>query len=62
MNARATAGALHDQQLMAEGQNLSMQSCASSEAARSGEKQGDEDGKHDSGSLPVAASQIQLFQ
>jgi hypothetical protein len=61
-NATASAGALQDQQLMAECQDPNMQSCASSEAARSGEKQRDEDGKHDSGSLHVAASQIQLFQ
>jgi hypothetical protein len=58
----ASAGALQDQELMAECHDLNMQSRASSEEAQSREEQGDQDGKHDSGRLNVAASQIQLFQ
>jgi hypothetical protein len=58
----AVVGALQDQELMAQSKNSSLQSCPSSEAGWYGEKQGDEDGKHGSGTLHVVASQIQLFQ
>ena len=57
-----TARALQDQELMTQGKNFSLQSCPSSEAGWHGEKQRDEKGKHDSGSLHAAAVQIPLFQ
>jgi hypothetical protein len=55
----AASRALQDQELMAQGQDFSLQSDSSSEGSGHGEKQGDEKGKHDSGSLPAAALQIQ---
>ena len=55
-------GALQDQELMTQGKDFSLQSCPSSEAGWHGEEQGDEKGKHGSGSLHAAALQIQLFQ
>ena len=57
-----TAGALQNQELMTQGKDFSLQSCPSSEAGWYGEKQGDENGKHGSGSLHAAGLQIQLFQ
>jgi hypothetical protein len=57
-----TAGALQNQELMTQGKDFSLQSCPSSEAGWHGEKQGDEMGKHGSGSLYTAASQIQPLQ
>ena len=58
----AVVGALQDQELMAQGKDFGLQNCPSSEASWHGEKQGDEKGKYDSGSLHAAALQIQLFQ
>jgi hypothetical protein len=58
----ATAGALQDQELMAQGQDFSLQRCPRSEEGRQGENQGDEKGKYGSGSLHAAGSQIQSFQ
>jgi hypothetical protein len=55
----AVVTALQNQELMAQGKDFSLQSCPSSEAGWQGEKQGDEEGKHGSGSLHVAALQIQ---
>ncbi len=57
-----TAGALQNQELLAQGKDFSLQSCPSSEAGWHKEKQRDEKGEHDSGSLHTAALQIQLFQ
>jgi hypothetical protein len=58
----ATSGALQDQELMMQGKDFSLQSKLRSEERRHGEKQGDEKGKHGSGSLHAAASQIQSLQ
>jgi hypothetical protein len=60
--AMAASRALQDQELMAQGQDFSLESDPSSEASGHGEKQGDEKGKHGSGSLHAAASQIQSLQ
>ena len=57
-----TAGALQNQELMAQGKDFSLQSCPSSEAAWHGKKQGGEECKHGTGSLHAAALQLQLFQ
>jgi hypothetical protein len=54
--------ALQDQDLVTQGKYFNLQSCPSSEAGWRGEKQRDEKGKHDSGSLHTATVQIQLFQ
>jgi hypothetical protein len=54
----AAVGALQDQELMAQGKDFSLQSCPRSEAGWHGEKQGDEEGKHRSGSQHAAAFQI----
>ena len=61
-NAMAVVRTLHDQELMAQGKDFSLQSCPSSEAGWHGEKQGDEKGKHGSSSLRAVALRLQLFQ
>jgi hypothetical protein len=61
-NAIAAVGALHDQELMAQGKDFTLLSCRRSEAGWHGEKQGDEAGKHGSSNLHAAALQIQLFR
>ena len=58
----ATVGALQDQELMTQGKDFSLQSYTRSQERRHGEKQGDEKGKHGSGSLHAATSQIQSLQ
>jgi hypothetical protein len=58
----AAAGALQDQELMTQGKDFSLHSEPRSEERRHGEKQGDEKGKHGSGSLHTWAWQLQLFQ
>lgn len=58
----AAVSALQDQDQMAQGKDFSLQTCPSSEAGWHGEKQGDEEGKHGSGSLHAAALQIQPLQ
>jgi hypothetical protein len=57
-----TFGVLQDQKSMTQGKDFSLQNCPSLEAGWHSEKQGDENGKHDSESLYTAAVQIQLFQ
>jgi hypothetical protein len=57
-----TAGALQDQELMAQAKDFCLQSCPSSKTGWHGEKQGDEKGKHGSSSLHAVALQLQLFQ
>ena len=57
-----TAGALQNQELMAQGKDFSLQSCPSSEVGWHREKQRDENGEHGSRSLHTDASQIQLFK
>jgi hypothetical protein len=57
-----TAGALQNQELMAQGKDCSLQSCPSSEAGGDGEKQRGKKDRHGSGSLHTAASQIQPLQ
>ncbi len=57
-----TAGTLQSQELMTHGKDFSLQSCPSSEAGWHGEKQKNEKGKHGSGSLHTADSQIQPLQ
>jgi hypothetical protein len=49
-------------ELMTQGKDFSLQSYPRSEERRHGEKQEDEKGKHGSGSLHAAASQIQSLQ
>jgi hypothetical protein len=57
-----TVGALQNQELMAQGKDFSLQSCPSSEAGGHREKQRGKKGKHGSGRVPTAASQIQPLQ
>ena len=57
-----TVGPLHDQELMTQGKDFSLQSCPSPEAGWHAEKQRGEECKHGSGSLYTSAVQIQLFQ
>jgi hypothetical protein len=57
-----TAGALQDQELMTQSKDFSLQSSPMSEADWHGEEQGDEKGKHGSGRVHTAASQIQPLQ
>jgi hypothetical protein len=57
-HAMAVIRPLQDQELMAQGNDFSLQSCPSSQAGWRGEKQGDEKGKHGSGSLHAPALQI----
>jgi hypothetical protein len=47
---------------MAQGEDFSLQSCPRSEAGWHEQKQGDEESKHDSGSLHAAALHIQPLQ
>jgi hypothetical protein len=61
-SAMAASRALEDQELMAQGQDFSLQSHPRSEERRHGEKQGKEKGNHGSRSLPAAALQIQPLQ
>jgi hypothetical protein len=61
-NAVAAVRLLQNQELMAQGQNFSLQSCPSSEIAGHGEKQGGEEGKNDFGSLRAAGSQVRQSQ
>ena len=58
----AAIRALQDQELMAQGKDFSLHSCPSLEAGWHGEKQGDEEGRHGSGSLHAVALQIQPLQ
>jgi hypothetical protein len=60
--AIAAVRALQDQELIAQGKDFSLQSCASSEAGWGGRKQGGEKGKHASGRLHSAALRIQPLQ
>jgi len=61
-NAMSVVRALQDQELMSQGMDFSLQSWPSSEADWYGEKQRDEEYKHDSGSLHAPGLQIQPFQ
>jgi hypothetical protein len=58
----ATVGALHDQELMAQGKDFTLLSCPRSEADCLAEKQGGEAGKPGSSNLHAVALQVQLFQ
>ncbi len=55
-------GTLQDQQLVPQDKNFGLQGSAIPEEAWHGEKQGEEQGEHCSGSLRFTSLQTQLFQ